>query len=236
MKESLHNNQIIPAFRDYLLYEKNLSNITVRNYLSDINRFLQYLQKIPTYKNIKHIFDRNFDFAQIDDYLYSLKKNPDLTANSQKRYISTLHLFQDWLKTQSVNLTTKNPIITEERNSSESFHKSLKIMKLVATFSFLTALIVILVSIGIVFFLVNIINKNENGYITSSNILGIKNVRSNLNLIKEQQNIYDTQIDNGSQMVHTYYYFDPKIEKYYIISEYDQNPYANTNNQILDIK
>jgi len=83
---------LIDQFRNYL-YEQNLSDISVKNYSSDINKFISWI-KTTTGKepDLNHLTSQSFnDYSQ-----YLLKANlPDLTV---KRYLSSLRKFAQFLK------------------------------------------------------------------------------------------------------------------------------------------
>ena len=83
---------LIDQFRNYL-YDQNLSDISVKNYISDINKFINWI-KIKTGKepDFSHLTSQQFN--NYNQYL--LKVNlPNLTV---KRYLSSLRKFGQFLK------------------------------------------------------------------------------------------------------------------------------------------
>jgi integrase/recombinase XerC len=101
MNQPAQNHQIIQKFKKYLK-NKDLSDITIKNYLSDLRHFLNWSAKTG-----KSFLDQKSYF----NYKNHLQKQ-HTTAKSINRYLSTLRKFGRFLK-ESSNLD-KNPAINLE--------------------------------------------------------------------------------------------------------------------------
>src|SRR6185437_3971373 len=90
---------IVGSFKKYLLTQKNpSSSITVKNYLSDVRRFLEWYKK--TYQS--EFYAENFISSVISAYeAYTRSKSYDSSlpaASSAKRYMSSLRKFGTFLE------------------------------------------------------------------------------------------------------------------------------------------
>ena len=98
---------IVNAFKDYLLTQKNPpSSVTVKNYLSDIRKFLSWYEQ--TYSQT--FLPEGLTTSTIAAYQIAIQKNirpSSPAARSAKRYLSSLRRFANYLETSG--MITKDP-------------------------------------------------------------------------------------------------------------------------------
>lgn len=82
-KNKLETREILSKFKDYLYYEKSLSENTINSYLSDINLFLKYLDNKEINKN------------HTEEYLNNLSK-VNYSENTKKRIFSSIKSFLNY--------------------------------------------------------------------------------------------------------------------------------------------
>ncbi len=105
-------------FKSYLLEKKKVSHITLKNYSSDISRFLNWYSQ---YFGVEFRPD-NFDSKLIKLYVDEMKNGADPiarpSARSLERYISTLKRFADFMI--ATNLIVENPFASDENRSQQA--------------------------------------------------------------------------------------------------------------------
>lgn len=94
-------NTIISLFKSYLIFELNLSEATIKAYISDLNQCQTYL-----YNNFQ--VDLHYcEHQHLSFYLKALNEQ-DIASSSQARILSSLRSFFYFLEEE--NLIAKNPV------------------------------------------------------------------------------------------------------------------------------
>lgn len=112
---------IVGNFKNYLLTQKNSSSpITIKNYISDIRRFIEWYKN--TFKTPFYADTLNHDVvSQYENYINSKNESSLPAASSAKRYISSLRKFSTFLvesKAIKINPFSENKI---NQNISDPF-------------------------------------------------------------------------------------------------------------------
>ena len=115
----IKNPEILNKFLYYLLYQKNFSFLTVKEYNYDLNNFFRFLK---VYFNLTE--EKNFniiDITDIDIFILNRVSNSTMYAyltslveksrkvNTRKRKLYSINSFYNWLRNQYPYIT-KNPI------------------------------------------------------------------------------------------------------------------------------
>lgn len=105
--------KILLDYKEYLLKVLNRSPLTIKNYLSSINLFLDFMDE-NDFNFLKFTFVR---YQKFFDFLVNKK----LSSESRKRHIAAINSFYDYLVLQ--NLVKENPIIIfkEGRSKNRAF-------------------------------------------------------------------------------------------------------------------
>jgi len=93
--------EYIDRFMEHLMYERNLSEHTLRNYRSDMEQFYDYLAPVDNNGNRRHVEIKQIDNITIREYmstLYQAKKKKTSIA----RKLATLRTFFNWLCREQV--------------------------------------------------------------------------------------------------------------------------------------
>lgn len=83
-------------FKDYLVFERKLSNNTVYSYFRDISQFVEYLES-----GIYSEFKDFFSLENLDDFLIWLYQK-NVKARSIVRKLSTISIFMKFLKIENI--------------------------------------------------------------------------------------------------------------------------------------
>jgi integrase/recombinase XerC len=93
--------EYIERFRDHLKYERNVSEHTLRNYLSDLEQFYDHLSPVGSSGNRRHVDVKQIDHITIREYLaklYAEKRKKTSIA----RKLATLRTFFKFLCREQV--------------------------------------------------------------------------------------------------------------------------------------
>ncbi|MCX8473937.1 MAG: site-specific tyrosine recombinase XerD [Sediminibacterium sp.] len=91
----------IKGFKQYLQLEKSLSNNTVAAYISDVDKFQQFMNEISPQKSLKEI--TSYD---IEQYISALQ-DIGIASTTQSRLLSSMRVFYSYLILEK--LVEKNP-------------------------------------------------------------------------------------------------------------------------------
>jgi integrase/recombinase XerC len=94
--ESIVMQEYIDRFRDHLKYERNVSEHTLRNYLSDLEQFYDTLCPLDSEGNRRHIDVRQIDHITIREYMAKLHREKR-KKTSIARKLATLRTFFKFL-------------------------------------------------------------------------------------------------------------------------------------------
>ncbi len=117
----MRKQEIIKKFKDKLIIE-NYSEQTIRNYVSALKLFLEYICKL----NVKEVTDK-----EIQDYLYYCKTEKTYSFSSMKQVIATIRYlyFNVFNKPvpESLNINLRKPNILPTVLSLKDISKILKV-------------------------------------------------------------------------------------------------------------
>ncbi len=113
--------EIIKKFKNKLIIE-NYSEQTIRNYVSALKLFLEYVGKL----NVKEVTDK-----EIQDYLYFCKTEKDYSYSSMKQVVATIrYLYLNVLKKpvpESLNINLRKPSVLPTVLSAKEISKILNV-------------------------------------------------------------------------------------------------------------
>ena len=93
---------VIDDFCDYLLYERNYSNETIKSYRTDVTEYIIYLQE----KSINYL---KVKYVDIKDYLTYLNDKENINSTVSRK-ISSLRAFYKYLVNN--NILENNPFLS----------------------------------------------------------------------------------------------------------------------------
>jgi integrase/recombinase XerC len=93
--------EYVDRFGDHLKYERNVSEHTLRNYMSDLEQFYDYLCPVDSNGNRRHIDVRQIDHITIREYLAALYREKR-KKTSIARKLATLRTFFKFLCREQV--------------------------------------------------------------------------------------------------------------------------------------
>ncbi|RZP23303.1 MAG: hypothetical protein EVA29_00490 [Candidatus Actinomarinales bacterium] len=84
------NNELLEDYKSYITYTKGLSENTVKGYISDINKFLDFIK------------EKNINNDLVDDYLIDLNKKKS-SQKTKQRFMSSLIQYINWYNEKYAN-------------------------------------------------------------------------------------------------------------------------------------
>lgn len=105
-------NQELDAYLDYLMYQKNYSDYTIKSYENDICEFLDYIQS----ENINY---KNLEYSDIRFYLMYLKEQRKDDNSSINRKLSALRGFYKFLANEKIVKTNVFSLVNGPKKSKK---------------------------------------------------------------------------------------------------------------------